>query len=514
MRGALGVMAAVAAALFAIHADRVLLTNDEGIILDAARRMVQGQRMYVDFFTYMSPGSYWLQAAVFRVFGLSLAAGRAVVILDLAIQCGLIYWLVERLVSRRGAWAAAGLFFVFELNPESLTAQHRWDSATLILAAVCCLLTRRWMAAGALTAFGAVCTPAAGLAGAAAAIWIVWRRESRGGLAGFAAGGAGVGLVCGAVLAGTGTLGGFLGQLAWLKSHYSTMNAMPYGAIIGGYGPLFEGAGGFDWLVRAALVGCVALPAIAPVAAVLFWAAASARARKIDPELALLALTGSAMALTAFPRADVAHLAFVAAVPTVLLAAGLARTMPVGVNAGLVGGLSLFGLAFAGHFAQQAFGRTMVDSPVGRVALAADQADLAELTRIAPPGTGMFVHPYMPVLYFFAKTNSPSRFSYLAPGMMREAEEETAIGELSAHPPPVVMLLELTREEYLRVFPAARGFDHRYPKLEAWIHGRYRRRVPAVRVAGYELWEPVTSSASPEAYRKPPGSRPPSSTGP
>ena len=65
----------VAALLCLIHGNRFVLTNDEGILLEPAQRLSAGARPYVDFFGYMSPGSYWIQAALFRLFGLSLWVG-------------------------------------------------------------------------------------------------------------------------------------------------------------------------------------------------------------------------------------------------------------------------------------------------------------------------------------------------------------------------------------------------------------------------------------------------------
>ena len=80
----------VVAALLAMHGQRMILTNDEGIVLESAQRMAAGGRLYVDFFGYMSPGSYWLQALVFRLFGVAMWTGRLIVILDFALQCALV----------------------------------------------------------------------------------------------------------------------------------------------------------------------------------------------------------------------------------------------------------------------------------------------------------------------------------------------------------------------------------------------------------------------------------------
>src|SRR5262249_26244303 len=88
---------AAASVLLAWHGNRVVLTNDEGILLEPAQRIAFGERPYADFWTYMSPGSYWLQAAVFRLFGVSLVTGRLIVILDVSLQCALVFWLAARL---------------------------------------------------------------------------------------------------------------------------------------------------------------------------------------------------------------------------------------------------------------------------------------------------------------------------------------------------------------------------------------------------------------------------------
>ena len=91
------VFAATLCLLFLLEGSRVVFTNDEGIILEAAQRMVQGERLYVDFFGYMSPGGYWLQSLAFRALGISLPAARAVVFTDFALQAAVLAWLASGL---------------------------------------------------------------------------------------------------------------------------------------------------------------------------------------------------------------------------------------------------------------------------------------------------------------------------------------------------------------------------------------------------------------------------------
>ncbi len=75
------VFAVSASLLWWMYGNQLILnTNDEGIYLDAAERILHGQQPYRDFFGYMSPGSFWMQALAFRLFGVTLAAGRLLVI--------------------------------------------------------------------------------------------------------------------------------------------------------------------------------------------------------------------------------------------------------------------------------------------------------------------------------------------------------------------------------------------------------------------------------------------------
>ena len=137
-RIAAAIFLSVAALLLALHGQRMVLTNDEGIVLESAQRMAAGGRIYVDFFGYMSPGSYWLQALVFRLLGVALWTGRLIVILDFALQCALVFWLAARLASWRAATAVTLTFAGFQVaDPAFLTSAHRWDSATFALAGLC-----------------------------------------------------------------------------------------------------------------------------------------------------------------------------------------------------------------------------------------------------------------------------------------------------------------------------------------------------------------------------------------
>lgn len=505
-RIAAGIFLIATALLLALHGQRMVFTNDEGIVLESAQRMAAGGRIYVDFFTYMSPGSYWLQELVFRLFGFALWTGRLIVILDFAAQCALVYWLAERLSSGRAATAVTLTFAGFQIaDPAFLTSAHRWDSATFALAGLCAAVGAgnqklRWAASGALMAAAVWCTPSMTIVAAVIALWLAASRVRREHLAPFVGGAAAIGLAGIGALISTGSLGAFFGQMAWLRQNYSGVNVLPYGSIIGGYRALFEGThGGLETTLRVVLVACVALPAILPPIAILLggftWWRGKTQGSTGDQRdaLALLLPAAAGLAMTTFPRADVMHLAFIAALPYTLAGIALARLLPTRAASWLAMGTILMAATFASNYVRGWRETTRVSSPAGMLRVPAEQAaDVQRLIQEVRPGAGLFVYPYMPVEYFLTQARNPTRYSYLMPGMMTPTQEIEALGQLQAQPPEWLLFMQPSPEELLRVFPNSAGLDWHFPELESWMQGNYKpMEAPAVSVGGYRLWRRI-----------------------
>jgi hypothetical protein len=488
---------AVATLLVAMHGNRVVATNDEGILLDAAQRMAVGERPYVDFWAYMSPGSYWLQAAVFRLFGVSLLTGRLIVIFDFSLQCALVFWLATRLASLGSAFAVTFAYLGFQIaDPTLLTAQHRWDSSTLALAGVaiaCAAPTRLgWMASGAVLAAAAWCTPTVGLVLVMVALWLLLQRDRRPALVPLLAG---AGLVFAAGtgwLAAKGCLFPLIQQMLWLRQNY-LVNAMPYGAIIGGYGALFHGlSGAVDLGIRVLLVGCVALPAILPPLALVGWGILLWTKRvpgQQRPMIVLLLLAMGAIVLALSPRPDVMHLAFVSALSYLLAGAALSRLIPVRARVPL----AVFAVLMSAIFAANSFNTlrttSRVTSPVGNLRVDnAQRSGLEHLLATVRPGEPLFVYPYMPMHYFLTQAHNPTDFSFFSPGMATKREARAALTELQARPPEWVLFMKISREEFLRVVPSGAAAEWRYEELENWLERNYSPvENSGVVVYGYQL---------------------------
>ena len=59
----------------------MLLDPDEGIVLQGAERILRGEVLYRDFFSFLTPGSYYLLALLFKLFGNSLMVARSTLVL-------------------------------------------------------------------------------------------------------------------------------------------------------------------------------------------------------------------------------------------------------------------------------------------------------------------------------------------------------------------------------------------------------------------------------------------------
>jgi 4-amino-4-deoxy-L-arabinose transferase-like glycosyltransferase len=509
-RVAFAIFAGVAALLLALHGQRLVMTNDEGIVLESARLMASGSRIYVDFFGYMSPGSYWLQALVFRLLGVALWTGRLIVILDFALQCSLVYWLTARLTSWRAATAVTLTFAGFQVaDPAFLTSTHRWDSATFALAGLCLAVSAltggtgrwKWVLSGGALAAAAWCTPSMAIVAVVVALWLAVSRERRSNLLPLLGGAAAIGLAGIVALAATGSLGAFLAQMAWLRQNYSGVNVMPYGSIIGGYRALFEGSNGsLETTLRLVLIACVALPAILPPLAILLgglalWRGQLGNQREV---LFLLLPAVAALALTAFPRADMMHLAFIAALPYVLVGCALASLLPARPASWLALGSIVLAAAFASNYVRGWRESARVSSPAGVLRVPNEQAaDVERLIQEVRPGDSLFVYPYMPMQYFVTQARNPTRYSYLMPGMMTRIQETEALSELEARPPEWLLYMQLSSQDFLRVFPNGAGLDWRFAELESWMQRNYVPvEAPSVSVSGYRLWR---RESAPEA---------------
>jgi hypothetical protein len=466
--------------LFWIVSRRFLLTFDEGIFVDGSRRILAGQVPYRDFFILMGPGTFWLQALALRIFGMTLAASRAVMILDLAILATCVFWLISRQLSIAYAAWTAGALVILETASQGITIpSHRWDSAALSTLAItiCACRSRPGVtldaaifAAGSCAAFAVWTTPPVALVGFVILMWL-WA-EDRNKLVPYLAGCAAVSIACAGVLAMQGGLRPMIGQLLWNSSHYAGANYLPYGTLFGrGYSQFFHDATIYEIPVRALVVFGIIVPVLLPPLAILcfpWW-------RKTR-FLRVLFFGGAALAISTYPRMDLPHLTYSAPLFYALAAILVASIPWPKLRTAMFAAATLLVTVFAWNAIGQHSRETALETNVG--AIRAQQEDagfLRDLQREVPRDSSLFVFPYLPIASFLTLSQNPTRYSYLQPGMMSDQDEAAALAELRKSPPARVLYFNLDERELLETWPASDPERLRFHRLETYLASNYHQ---------------------------------------
>ena len=480
-------------------------SSNEGLNLEGAGRLLNGQRPYVDFFGHASPGAYLYQSLVFRLAGRSLSSARSLVIAYQSLQIALLFWLVATCASRLAAWSAIWIYAAIETaDAVQLTAHHRWDSSSLgfLWIAMSLAGARRgplwWMFTGLVAAAAVIATPTAGLFVLVTAVWLLLERRIAAAVS--YVGGAAIGVAPVIVwmasrgLFSEGRFGGYVGFLRFMRANYAEANATPYGYIGGGWLNLFDfgQASMAEILVRFPIVLCLGLPALAPVIGLGGWIWWAWRGRDLPvPASAAWYLVAcqSAMLIYSIPRVDLSHLAYTSAFACALSAVWIAWQLPRKLAAGVALFLIVGSLAFVYRRASVNAGARRVETPIGSVLVpAVYQSDVTTLLSSVHAGDTMFVYPFMPSLGFLTQARNPTSFLFIQPGMMKDAEERALMEDLRSSRPRWILWFPSTREQFLGAFPGASRLAYHYPRIEDWIEANYvmRAKLPGI---AYNLWE-------------------------
>jgi hypothetical protein len=139
----LAILLGVAVFVYLLGFPRVLGQADESVVLYGAKRLLQGQALYKDFFEFITPASFYFFAGLFGLTGPSLLAARIAMAVANSISCVLLFRLVRHVAGVPEAVAAVAIFAVSCLPVWPYASPH-WLSTTLCLATASVVLSEPW----------------------------------------------------------------------------------------------------------------------------------------------------------------------------------------------------------------------------------------------------------------------------------------------------------------------------------------------------------------------------------
>jgi 4-amino-4-deoxy-L-arabinose transferase-like glycosyltransferase len=445
------------------------LEPDEGIVLQEGQRILDGQIPYRDFFSFYTPGSFYLVAALFKVFGDSFVVAR----LSLAITgaaCSVVtYLLVRRVCSRSFAALTAALATVAGVAYRFLVL-HNWYSTFLaclaVYSAVRLLESRKPVWA---FAVGTFCSLTAmfeqskgagiclGLGLGFLALRMIGKKRLLGkpGLAGLTLGFLWPLILVFAYFGTQHGVGIMVEDWLWPLSHYTSANHVPYGYqnwSDDARDLIFHDGPAWARVVKTLAVSPGFLVPTLPLFAVGLLAYCVVRVWRgrapFDNCGYYVVICGALSGLLAsvlMVRADIIHFMYLAPVSYVPLAwildakdfrIAMLRTlrpyliMLIGITFGLMS-LAILTNATGAH--------NRVATRRGVIRTGEEDAVIDYVQKHTTRGEKILVYPYLPLYYYLTGTRSPAPLDYFQPGMNTPQQAQKIIASLQTQNVNVVL---------------------------------------------------------------------------
>lgn len=491
---------------------------DEGILLQGAQRILAGQVPYRDFFSFYTPGSYYLLAAVFRIFGDSIVVARVVLAVTGASLSALVYVLARRFCSRRVAAIAAAMTTLSAL-PYRFLVLHNWDSTLWACFAIYFAirfveeprslwsLAVGWFAA--LTVLfeqskgAGLCI---GLVIAFASIWLLPSGKSiitRGRL---------LAAIAGFVLPFTLAFISFARQNAltimladwfWPLQHYSAANRVPYAYQNWSDETrrlLFTSGSALERAIKCfAISPSFWIPVLPLVAVALFgyWLWRVRRTGDTDRKsqsyiVACGAISGLLLSVV-LGRADIIHIMYLQPLNCLVLAWCIeARDIPVRLpgsarsilHAYLIAALVTFSMPplFAALSAHNE-----INTQRGQLQTPQKDSVVDYVQARVPAGQRILVYPYLPLYYYVTGTFSPTRYDYFQPGMNTPEQAGEMLKQIRSQKTEVVLFEIGFTEKIAHSWPGTPLSSISHDPVADYIVRNYRMCTPLTSPAGWRF---------------------------
>ncbi len=317
----------------------MLLDPDEGIVLHGAERILHGEVLYRDFFSFLTPGSYYLLALLFKIFGNWLIVARTALVLYGGVFTVFAYWMARRVCSRWASLLIATYLTIVTSLSWRFVVLHNWDSTLwLCLAVYCAVLWAQtahpaWaFGVGTLASLTFLFEQSKG-AGLIAGLLLgfallAWVNRSfafkRAHALALAAGLAWPMTLTFAYFGGQHALGAMFADWSWPLHHYSVTNNVPYGYADwsdDARETLFGTLSRFElFVVLVAVTPYFLLPVLPIIGLILlcYWVTGARRGSLVPERAAYYIMVGSSSASAGrslsvvFVRTNVIHFAYLA----------------------------------------------------------------------------------------------------------------------------------------------------------------------------------------------------------
>lgn len=110
----------------------LLINPDEGIALYGAKRILLGQTLYKDFFDIVTPGTDYLLAGIYKIFGTTLKVARITSIIINALNVAMLYLISLSFLKNKLSALIPALFLmiIYVTNVEYDAVSHHWFMIT------------------------------------------------------------------------------------------------------------------------------------------------------------------------------------------------------------------------------------------------------------------------------------------------------------------------------------------------------------------------------------------------
>ncbi len=445
-----------------------MMEPDEGILLQGAQRILQGQILYRDFFSFFTPGSYYLLAFLFKLFGSSFLVARTALVFVGAVYSVFTYLVARRVCSRSSSLFAAAVVTATTL-PYRFFVLHNWDSTLWACLALYCSLrlidraSWKWsFAAGTFASLTFLFEQSKGaglILGLVTGFMIIRFLKLRAlsdyhlsaSLVGFA-----LPFIITVVYFGSRhSLREMIADWTWPLAHYSTANRVTYGYQ--GWSEATRHAlfASGPWLARvfyaitfSPALWIPLLPLLA-IALLIYWIGRTRRSNEQSPKSVYYILTcaslGGLLLSIVLVRADIIHFIYLQPGCCLVLAWVVdGRDIPgewfrkarLFLVVCFAVSLGMFSLPLLMRAARAPY---EISTRRGRVKMTAKNAVLDYVQVRVKPGETVFVYPYLPLYYFLTNTQNPTRYEYFQLGMNTAEQANEILADLKSKRPGTVL---------------------------------------------------------------------------